>query len=127
MPQILKKRSGNGQGWYGYGITHDICVEEQRWDILKKNLANVTNFDVLKKYGKYIISHFNKETLRDMYAKVVMNKLEHTSGRSTYQEACRGIRQMKPLADKKYIETFITSLKNQHPKRKAMIEELNKV
>ena len=126
VSQILKERSGN-QGWYGNGTTHDICVEEQRWDILKKNLANVTRFDILKEYGKYIVTHFDKETLRDMYVKVVNYQLKNTSGRSAYQEACRGIRQMKPLADKEYIETLITSLKTQYPNRRAMIEELNKV
>lgn len=121
--QTILKR-GN---WNGFGVTHDICVEEKRWEILKNNLFNTSHFSTLKQYGRYILTHFDKETLRDMYALAVASKLKDTSGRSGYKEACKGIIQMKSLSDREFITNFIQSFKDKYPKRKAMVDELNKI
>lgn len=127
VTSILTELSGGKNNWYGYGITHDICVEEERWEILKNNLFNATSFETLKYYGKYIITHFNQETLRDMYALVVVDKMKNATKRSKYNDACKGIRQMKPLSDKAFIEKFIQSFKDKYPRRVAMIDELNRI
>ncbi len=120
--RILKKLS---KGW-AYGIANDICVEEQKWDILKKKLATNPRFSSLKMYGKYIAANIGKDELIEMYEKAVWSSLVQT-GRNIYREVCQGIRQMKPFSTKKHYNELITAIKEEYPRRPALWDELNKL
>jgi uncharacterized Zn finger protein len=63
----------------------------------------------------------------DIYERIVLKMLEHTSNRTTYQEAADYLRRMQGLGQRERAAEIAQTMIAKYGNRRAMIEELNKV
>ncbi len=109
-----------------YSSIAQIYIWEESWDrlfeVVKKNLS-LTWLDM---YGQYLTKDYANE-ISGMYEKAVLDYMAANMGRDHYQTACRYLRKMIKMGARDKANNVIQQLKMLYPKRKALMEELQKV
>ncbi len=103
-----------------------IYINEEWWDRLWEMVQGAKNLSTIEQYESYLSKDYAKE-LADLYAKQILVLMEHNVGRTHYINACRYIRHIIKLGERKTADTVITTLRTKYSNRRALIEELNKV
>jgi hypothetical protein len=91
-------------------------------EMVKQNpdLRNIEN------YEEYLSKDYANEIIK-MYSSGIMKYLEGNIGRKHYQTACRYLRRMKKLGGAEEVKKIIAELREKYPRRRSLMEELNKV
>lgn len=103
----------------------NIYIREEMWEELLAAAYQMGEFEI-ESYRAHLERHFPSQTC-DIYSQIVYKKLEPTSSRKAYQKACRYLRRMDKLKHSEQKEQVIADLRQKYPKRRAMLEELDKV
>ncbi|RYM33005.1 hypothetical protein ERX46_13215 [Brumimicrobium glaciale] len=121
ISEISPKKSWN----YSEKV-RSIFIKEQWWDrlflMLKENLSleNIANNE------EYLSKDYNEELIK-LYKERISSYLERFEGRNNYKTACSYLKRMKKLSDLEGFIAFVNSIKTTYPKRKALLDELNKL
>lgn len=107
-------------------LAADIYVKEKRWGNLLELLKKSSSIYFLNAYEGYIVTYFPDE-LVEIYAEFVTEGLETASDRTGYRNYCRYLKKIKNLGALEKTEQMIDNFKRLYPKRRALLEELNKV
>ncbi|HCU21029.1 MAG: hypothetical protein A2X05_01605 [Bacteroidetes bacterium GWE2_41_25] len=116
----------NKNRWIDYSFIAQIYIWEESWDklfdIVKKNVS----LDRLDSYEKYLMKDYAEE-ITDLYQSAILNYMVNNMGRNYYQNACRYLRKMIKMGAREKANFVIEQLKVLYPKRKALMEELQKI
>ncbi|SDD07073.1 SWIM zinc finger family protein [Williamwhitmania taraxaci] len=103
-----------------------IFIKEEWWDRLLELVKKSPDLNTIDHYGKYLSENFANE-IAELYANAVVKYMQNSMGRDHYQNACRYIRKIIKLGARDKANEIIAHLRAEYPKRKALMEELNKV
>lgn len=104
----------------------EICIREKEWQKLLDLVRESTSFETLETYHKYLAPHFSKELI-EMYEKTSKELLAKSMGRAAYQDVCQMLRRMKKLGASDRVRQLIKEFSEQYKKRRALLEELERV
>jgi len=112
--------------WVDIPLIADIYIREKWWKRLLELVKKYPELHTIQQYEKYLAPHYADE-IADMYSTCVMQYLEDHTGRKHYQFACRYLRRMIKLGRSNKAHETIAILRKRFPRRRALMEELNKV
>ncbi len=112
--------------WLDAGLIASIFIKEEWWDRLLELVKKSPGLNTIDHYEKYLSKHYANEIV-ELYANGVLKYMKNSMGRDHYQNACRYIRKIIKLGARDKANEIISYLKTEYPKRKALMEELDKV
>ncbi len=112
--------------WLDTGLLASIFIKEEWWERLLELVKKTPDLNTIDHYEKYLSKQFTNEIV-ELYATGVLKYMKNSTGRDHYQNACRYIRKIIKLGARKKANEIISSLRNEYPRRKALMEELDKV
>ncbi len=117
---ITKKR------WLDTGLIASIFIKEEWWDRLLELVKKTPDLNTIDHYEKYLSKNYSNEIV-ELYANGILKYMKNSMGRDHYQNACRYIRKIIKLGARDKANEIISFLRTEYPKRKALMEELDKV
>ncbi|HKJ31182.1 MAG TPA: hypothetical protein VKA34_05105, partial [Balneolales bacterium] len=96
------------------------------WDRLLELVKKSPGLHTIEHYEKYLSKNYPNEIVK-LYADGITEYLKNNMGRKHYQNACRYIRKIIKLGARDKANEIISYLRTEYPRRKALMEELNKV
>jgi hypothetical protein len=124
--QLIIKDITNKSRWVDYSFLAQIYIWEERWDKLFDIVKQDVFLEKIEAYEKYLIKDYANE-ISDLYQTAILKYMENNISRSYYQNACRYLRRMIKMGAREKANFVIEQLKTLYPKRKALMEELQKV
>ena len=112
--------------WLDTGLIASIFIKEEWWDRLLELVKKMPDLNTIDHYEKYLSKHFANEVV-ELYANGILKYMKDSMGRDHYQNACRYIRKIIKLGARDKSNEIISFLRAEYPKRKALMEELDKV
>ncbi|MBW6492422.1 MAG: hypothetical protein K0B15_14660 [Lentimicrobium sp.] len=112
--------------WSGNSLIPRIYIWEEKWDELLKIVKQNVSLNNLESYEKYLIKDYAEE-ISGLYQIAILEYMENKVGRDHYQNACRYLRKMIKMGARDKADAVIVQLRTLYPKRKALMEELQKV
>ncbi len=112
--------------WLDTGLIASIFIKEEWWDRLLELVKKTPDLNTIDHYEKYLSKHYANEIV-ELYANGVLKYMKNSMGRDHYQNACRYIRKIIKLGARDKANEIISYLRTEYPKRKALMEELDKV
>lgn len=112
--------------WLDTDLIGSIFIKEKWWDRLLELVKKFPDLNTIDHYEKYLSKHYANEIV-ELYASGVLKYMKNNMGRDHYQNSCRYIRKIIKLGARKKANEIISFLRNEYPKRKALMEELDKV
>ncbi len=112
--------------WFDTDLIASIFIKEQWWDRLFELVKNSSDLNIIKQYEKYLSKDYSNEIV-ELYANDILKYMKNNMGRAHYQNACRYIRKIIKLGARDRANEIISYLRNEYPKRRALMEELDKV
>jgi hypothetical protein len=112
--------------WLDTGLIASIFIKEEWWDRLLELVKKTPNLNTIDHYEKYLSKNYSNEIV-ELYSIGIMKYMKNSMGRDHYQNACRYIRKIIKLGARDKANEIISYLRNEYPKRKALMEELDKV
>lgn len=125
VESIIKDITTKNQ-WLDTDLIASIFIKEEWWDRLLELVKKSPDLNTIEYYEKYLSKHFAGEIV-ELYANCILEYIEKNMGRNHYQNACRYIRKIMKLGARDKANGIISFLRAEYPKRKALMEELNKV
>lgn len=113
-------------GWKYTGLVRNIFIKEKWWDRLFLMLKENVSLQNIENNEQYLTKDYAQELVQ-LYSERLVNYVERNMGRNHYQTACRYLRRMKKLGGNEKVNELIEHLRLAYPKRKALLEELNRV
>lgn len=107
-----------------YMLRH-IFVSEERWDDVMDLALHTQDFSLISQHRGVLYKRY-PEKIADLYERKVYAMLQNT-GRNIYKESVGFLRAIIKLDSKQRAFKIVDDLKNKYPKRRAMIEELDKL
>lgn len=112
--------------WLDTGLIASIFIKEEWWSRLLELVKKSPDLNTIDHYEKYLSKHYANEIV-ELYANGIQKYMKNSMGRDHYQNACRYIRKIIKLGARDKANEIISYLRTEYPKRKALLEELNKV
>jgi len=112
--------------WLDTGLIASIFIKEEWWDRLLELVKKTPDLNTIDHYEKYLSKHYANEIV-ELYATGILKYMKNSMGRDHYQNACRYIRKIIKLGARDKANEIISYLRTEYPKRKALMEELDKV
>lgn len=103
----------------------EVYAREGMWERLLERALQAGE-SLLKRYRQALEPRFPEE-ISKAYEGIVYTMLERTSDRGTYEHAAEYLHRMSAMGYGRRVEEIIDDLTSTHRRRRAMIEELNKV
>ena len=116
----------NKNRWVDYSFIAQIYIWEKSWDKLFDIVKKNASLDKLDSYEKYLMKDYAEE-ITDLYQTAILNYMVNNMGRDHYKNTCRYLRKMIKIGAREKANFVIEQLKVLYPKRKALMEELQKV
>jgi len=107
-------------------LLFNIFTSEERWADLIKLAQKTDSLKNLETYEKILSTRYPQE-MSEKYSEFIIKYLKDNIGRDHYQLMCRCIRRMKKWGPNEIVLALIEKLRQQHPSRYALLEELDKV
>ncbi|PKP08269.1 MAG: hypothetical protein CVU09_16405 [Bacteroidetes bacterium HGW-Bacteroidetes-4] len=117
---VSKKR------WLDTGLIASILIKEEWWDRLLELVKKSPDLNTIDHYEKHLSKNYSNEIV-ELYANGILKYMKNSMGRDHYQNACRYIRKIIKLGARNKANEIISYLRAEYPKRKALMEELDKV
>ncbi|MDE3247607.1 MAG: SWIM zinc finger family protein [Bacteroidota bacterium] len=104
-----------------------IFIWEQQWENLLNFVKEADlSLEGVYAYEQYLVKDYPNE-LAGLYKERIIERLDNSNDRKGYQQACRYLRRMIKLGAGNIVEAMIQDLRRKYPKRKALLEELNRM
>lgn len=103
-----------------------IFIKEEWWDRLLELVKKSPDFITIDYYEKYLSKHYRNEIV-ELYEIGILKYIKNSIGRDHYQNVCRYIQKIIKLGAREKANEIISFLRKEYPKRKALMEELDKV
>ena len=116
----------NNNRWNDYSLIAKIYIWEESWDKLLNIVKQNVSLGKLETYEKYLIKDYANE-ISGLYQTAILNYMANNMGRDHYKNACRYLRKMIKMGAREKANFVAQQLKTLYPKRKALMEELEKV
>jgi hypothetical protein len=123
--QLVKNISGRDR-YIDYSLIAKIYIWEECWDRLFEVVKKNVSLNWLDTYDQYLVRDYADE-ISDLYQKALLDFMVINLGRGHYQTVCRYLRKMIKMGARDKANNVIQQLKALYPKRKALMEELQKV
>lgn len=104
----------------------EILIREKRWEQLWELVSEMPILQAIEQYETYF-SKMYPDKLAELYAKRILEYMEYNMGRDHYQNTCRFIRKIIKLGARQKANEVINTLRERYPKRRALMEELDRV
>jgi len=124
--ELIIKDIINKSHWVDYPFIAQIYIWEESWSKLFNIVKQNKSLNNIETYEKYLIQDYSNE-ISDLYQTAILEYMENNMGRDYYQNTCRYIRKMIKMGAREKANYVIEQLKALYPKRKALMEELQKV
>lgn len=112
--------------WPDTSMIANIFIKEEWWSRLWELVKKSPDLNTIEYYEKYLSKQYTAEIV-ELYANGILKYMKNSMGRDHYQNACRYIRRIIKLGARDKANEIISFLRAEYPKRKALMEELNKV
>ena len=112
--------------WNDTGLMAKIFIKEKLWGRLLELVKKSPDLSTIDCYKKYLSKDYPDE-LAELYADGVLKYMKESMGRNHYQNACRYLRRVIKLGAREKANEVISYLRSEYPKRKALMEELDRV
>lgn len=112
--------------WLDSGLIASIFIKEELWDRLLELVKKTPHLNTIDHYETYLSKHYANEIV-ELYSNEILKYMKDSMGRNHYQNACRYIRKIIKLGARDKASEIISHLRYEYPKRKALMEELDKV
>ena len=112
--------------WGSFYEIAKIYISEQWWGRLLELLKNNRSLNDLARYEPYL-SKFYPSELADLYIQRIIEEMKISSSRPKYKDLCMYIRRIKKLGESIKANNLIEKLKRENPRKKALLEELEKI
>ncbi|MEO7175439.1 MAG: SWIM zinc finger family protein [Saprospiraceae bacterium] len=112
--------------WNHTELIRKIYINEEWWDRLFAMLKQNPTLENIQEGEQYLAKDYSTELIA-MYSERITYYVEQYIGRNHYQSACRYLRRMKKLGGNAEVNELIELFREQYPKRKALIDELNRI
>lgn len=112
--------------WQASDQIANIYIREGRLHNLLELVSTLPNLQTIAQYEQYLAKEYSSE-LVELYAGAVIEYVKAHTGRNQYQEACRYLRRIIKLGGQKRAIEVISLLRKDYPRRKALLEELDRV
>lgn len=107
-------------------VLSTLLIREERWEELLTVAQKTNSLRYLEEYEKILSSRYPQE-MGEKYSEFIQEYLKENVGRDHYQLMCRSIRRMKKWGPSEIVIALIKKLRQQHPSRYALLEELDKI
>jgi uncharacterized Zn finger protein len=112
--------------WSSTGLTASIYIKEAWWSKLFELVKQSPELHIIEQYESHLAKDYAAE-IAGLYAGRLINFMKMNTGRSHYQTACRYIRRIIKLGEKKKAAELVESFRKEYPARRALQEELNMI
>jgi uncharacterized Zn finger protein len=112
--------------WLDIGLIASIFIKEEWWNRLLELVKKSPDLNTIDRYEKHLSKNYSKEII-ELYANGILNYMKNSMGRDHYQNACRYIRKIIKMGGRDKANGIISYLRAEYPKRKALMEELDKI
>lgn len=112
--------------WMNKVLIRQIYIQEEWWERLFELLKSDISLDRLEREEEYLLNDYREEFVQ-LYSKEISIFLTDNMGRKYYQDACRYLRRMKKIGGGEQVKTLVKNFREKYSKRKALMDELNKV
>uniref|UniRef100_Q3ARD4 SWIM-type domain-containing protein n=1 Tax=Chlorobium chlorochromatii (strain CaD3) TaxID=340177 RepID=Q3ARD4_CHLCH len=109
-----------------YWLLPKFYIKQEQWERLLNFVQSTERIDILMTYDKYLVNNYFTEIM-DMYKKYILHSLNRAAQRNEYQKACEYIQRVVTLGGVRTAEIIISYLKNNYPRRPALMEELSHI
>ncbi len=125
LEEIITEITPKG-GWKYTELIRKIFIKEKRWDRLFLMLKENVSLQNIENNEQYLSKDYAQELIQ-LYSERLLKYVERNMGRNHYQTACRYLRRMKKLGGNEKVNELIEHFRKTYPKRKALLDELNRV
>lgn len=125
LEEIIKEITPK-QRWTYTEIIRKIYIKEEWWDRLFLMLKQNISMKNIEQNEQYLAKDYSSELI-ELYSERITKYVEKFIGRNHYQTACRYLRRMKKLGGKEQVNDLIELFRKLYPKRRALMDELNRV
>ncbi|HAN78325.1 MAG TPA: hypothetical protein DCQ31_11445, partial [Bacteroidales bacterium] len=113
-------------GRFSYSSIAQLYIWEETWANLFEIVKQNATLDTLDSYASYLMKNYANE-LSELYKTAILNYSEYHMGRDSYIRICTYLRKLKKMGASEKANFIIRQLKSLYPKRKALMEELDKL
>lgn len=125
LEAIIKNITTTKRG-YGFRLLARIYIKEEWWNRLLELIKQNPSLTYIEDYAEYLLKDYSIE-LSQLYATGIIEYMKNSSNRSHYQTACMYLRRMLKLGAREKVNELIANFRKEYPRRKALLEELNRV
>lgn len=112
--------------WPNTDLMAHIFIKEKWWDRLWEMVRRSANIALIEQYEKYLSAYYARQ-LAELYANHIIRYMVTAMGRDHYQTACKYIKKISGYGAIDIANEVVVHLRTEYPKRRALIEELNKL
>lgn len=123
---ILHIQTQSKNSWSSRELIRKIYIKQQWWNRLFELLKQTESLENIETEEHYLAKDYASELIQ-MYSARLTKYVDKFIGRVHYQKACRYLRRMKKLGGETEVKRLIEHFRKTHPKRMALMDELNKV
>ena len=123
---ILHIQSQSKSSWNSRELIRKIYIKQQWWNRLFELLKQTESLENIETEEHYLAKDYASELIQ-MYSTRLTKYVDKFIGRVHYQKACRYLRRMKKLGGETEVKRLIEHFRKTHPKRMALMDELNNV
>ncbi|MDB4335183.1 hypothetical protein OAA06_02355, partial [bacterium] len=125
LEEIIKEITPKS-GWRYSELVRTIFINEKWWDRLLLLLKQNTSLQNIEENEAHLSADYSPELI-ELYSERLINYVDQYIGRNHYQTACKYLRRMKKLGGSKRVEELANGFRKNYPKRKALLDELDRV
>lgn len=125
LEEIITEITPKG-GWKYIELVRNIFIKEKWWDRLFLMLKENVSLQNIENNEQYLSKDYSQELIQ-LYSERLLKYVERNMGRNHYQTACKYLRRMKKLGGNEKVNELIEYFRKTYPKRKALLDELNRV
>lgn len=125
LEEIITEITPKG-GWKYTELVRKIFIKERWWDRLFLMLKESVSLQNIENNEQYLSKDYSQELIQ-LYSERLLKYMERNMGRNHYQTVCRYLRRMKKLGGNEKVNELVEYFRKTYPKRKALLDELNRV
>ena len=123
--QLIKEMQ-KSKSWESFNLIQSIYVREAMYDDLLAIVKLNPDLSIIESNEKYLVKD-HASVLSELYANAILKYLDFNKGRKHYKKMVKYIRKIKKIDSIKKSKELINELRVLYPRRRALMEELDKV
>lgn len=113
--------------YYGkYELVASVYIREKRWMNLFELIKQSQSIHFLEVYEEYVKTLFPTEVI-NLYIEYINIVIDEASSRNNYKSICQYLKKIKKMGAEERVKEMVLYFKAKYPKKRALIDELDKV